>query len=336
MTLEELRPLLENLIDPSLDKTLKETNGIKHLGYDDKKDVIVLIVAMGKLGDIEEKSLRRRIARLVKIDCGYTGLKLQMEEIKVLNSIARSKIKFIGIISGKGGVGKSSVSGNIAYRLAKKGHHVGVIDADIYGASMPTILNFKHEHPHYDDEGKIVPLVKDNIELISTEFFTSPSEPVIWRGAMLNSMISHFFYDVKWNDKTEYVIIDFPPGTGDITMDIKNIVPQTKMLLVTTPHPSACHVAIKSGHAATKLGHEIIGVIENMSYYVNPVNNRREYIFGTGGGKKIAEELNCELIAQIPIGQSKTNTDLFDITETQGRIYDEIADFIIFNTTTNE
>lgn len=336
MTLDELRSLLENLIDPSLGKTLKETDGIKHLGYDDKKDVIVLIVAMGKLGDIEEKSLRRRIARLVKIDCGYTGLKLQMEEIKVLNSIARSKIKFIGIISGKGGVGKSTVTGNIANRLAKKGHHVGVIDADIYGSSMPTVLNFEHKNPHYDDEGKIIPLKKDNIELISTEFFTSPSEPVIWRGAMLNSMISHFFYDVKWHDKTEYVIIDFPPGTGDITMDIKNIVPQTKMLLVTTPHPSACHVAIKSGHAATKLGHEIIGIIENMSYYVNPVNNQREYIFGTGGGKKIAEELNCELIAQIPIGQSKSDTDLFDITETQGRIYDEIADFIIFNTSNNE
>lgn len=332
MTLDELRSLLENLIDPSLGKTLKETDGIKHLGYDDKKDVIVLIVAMGKLGDIEEKSLRRRIARLVKIDCGYTGLKLQMEEIKVLNSIARSKIKFIGIISGKGGVGKSTVTGNIANRLAKKGHHVGVIDADIYGSSMPTVLNFEHKNPHYDDEGKIIPLKKDNIELISTEFFTSPSEPVIWRGAMLNSMISHFFYDVKWHDKTEYVIIDFPPGTGDITMDIKNIVPQTKMLLVTTPHPSACHVAVKSGHAATKLGHEIIGIIENMSYYVNPINNQREYIFGQGGGRKIAEQLNTELIAQIPIGQSKSNTDLFEITETQGKIYDEIADFIILNT----
>ena len=332
MTLDELRNLLENLIDPSLGKTLKETDGIKHLGYDDKKDVIVLIVAMGKLGDIEEKSLRRRIARLVKIDCGYTGLKLQMEEIKVLNSIARSKIKFIGIISGKGGVGKSTVTGNIANRLAKKGHHVGVIDADIYGSSMPTVLNFEHKNPHYDDEGKIIPLKKDNIELISTEFFTSPSEPVIWRGAMLNSMISHFFYDVKWHDKTEYVIIDFPPGTGDITMDIKNIVPQTKMLLVTTPHPSACHVAVKSGHAATKLGHEIIGIIENMSYYVNPINSQREYIFGQGGGRKIAEQLNTELIAQIPIGQSKSNTDLFEITETQGKIYDEIADFIILNT----
>lgn len=332
MTLDELRSLLENLIDPSLGKTLKETDGIKHLGYDDKKDVIVLIVAMGKLGDIEEKSLRRRIARLVKIDCGYTGLRLQMEEIKVLNSIARSKIKFIGIISGKGGVGKSTVTGNIANRLAKKGHHVGVIDADIYGSSMPTVLNFEHKNPHYDDEGKIIPLKKDNIELISTEFFTSPSEPVIWRGAMLNSMISHFFYDVKWHDKTEYVIIDFPPGTGDITMDIKNIVPQTKMLLVTTPHPSACHVAVKSGHAATKLGHEIIGIIENMSYYVNPINNQREYIFGQGGGRKIAEQLNTELIAQIPIGQSKSNTDLFEITETQGKIYDEIADFIILNT----
>jgi ATP-binding protein involved in chromosome partitioning len=287
---------------------------------------------MGRLGGEKEKKFRRDIARIVKVDCGFSGLQLQLEESKIFGSITQKPIHFIGIISGKGGVGKSSVAANIAYRMSKRGYKVGVIDADVYGSSLPTIFEVEHQNPKFDENKKIIPIEHNGIEMISTEFFTNPGQPVLWRGGMLNSMISHFFYDVKWHDKTEYVIIDFPPGTGDITMDIKNIVPQTKMLLVTTPHPSACHVAVKSGHAATKLGHEIIGIIENMSYYVNPINNQREYIFGQGGGRKIAEQLNTELIAQIPIGQSKSNTDLFEITETQGKIYDEIADFIILNT----
>ena len=216
MTIEELKLRLEQIVDPNVGLTLKETKSIKHIGYDEEKDVVTLIVSIAKLGGDNETMIRRAIARVVKLDCNYKGLRLQIEESKVYNSITKKNAKFIGIISGKGGVGKSSIAANIAYRLSKKGIRVGVIDADIYGSSLPTILEVPHQNPTYNDDKKIVPIEKDGIEIISTEFFTDPGQPVIWRGSMLNSMLSHFFYDTKWHDDTEYIIIDFPPGTGDI------------------------------------------------------------------------------------------------------------------------
>ena len=330
MTMDELKQLLEQIIDPTVGKTLKESYGIKHIGYDDEKDVVTLIISIGKLGDDNEKIIRRQIARVVKIDCGFTGLRLQLEESKIYNSITKKDIKFIGIISGKGGVGKSNVAANIAYRLSKKGIRVGMIDADIYGSSLPTILEIPHQTPEYNEEKKIIPIEKDGIEVISTEFFTDPGQPVIWRGSMLNSMLSHFFYDIKWHSDTEYVIIDFPPGTGDIVLDVKNIVPQTKMIIVTTPNVSASHVAVKAGFAVKTLGHDILGVIENMSYYINPINKDKEYIFGKGGGDKVAKSLDTELIAELPINRPKYHQDLYEIDEENGKIYDDIAEFIIF------
>ena len=153
---------------------------------------------------------------------------------------------------------------------------------------------------------------------------------------MLNSMLNHFFYDVKWRPDTKFIIIDFPPGTGDITLDIKNIVPQAKMILVTTPHPSASHVAVKAGHACRSLNHELLGVVENMSYYINPVNNQKDFIFGEGGGQEVARQLDTELIAQLPISRPKRHKDIFDIDELNGQIYDEIADFVILNSNLNK
>lgn len=332
MTIKELKEKLGQLIDPSTNETLASTNSLKHIGYDEEKDMIVLIITMGKIGSDEENQLRRAIAKLVKIDCGFKGLKLEIEETKVFGSIIKRKCQFIGIISGKGGVGKSSVAANIATSLMRKGKKIGIIDADIYGSSIPTILNIKDAHPYYNENKKIVPISNNNMEVISTEFFTEPGQPVIWRGGMLNSMLNHFFYDVAWRDDTDYVIIDFPPGTGDITLDIKTIVPQTKVIVVTTPHPSASHVAIKAGHAAKSLNHEIIGVIENMSYYFNKASNTKDFIFGEGGGNLVAEGLDTELIAQIPISTPKNSNEIFELSEENGKIYDNIADYIIFNT----
>lgn len=332
--LTNLKNDIESLIDESCGKSLKETEGLKHISIDEGKDIVTVIVGLGVLSEPFETNIKRAIAKLVKLDYNHKGLKITIEESRVFNSIVTKKdITFIGIISGKGGVGKSSVAANIAYRMAKKGIHVGLIDADIYGSSLPTILGIEHRKPDYDSNKKIIPLKKDGIELISTEFFTDPSQPVIWRGSMLNSMISHFFYDTKWSDETSYVIVDFPPGTGDIMLDIKNIIPSMKMLLVTTPHPSASHVAVKAGSACKTLGHEILGVVENMSYYTNPVTTDKEYIFGEGGGLKVSQDLGTEFICQLEISVPKDGTDIFDISEPNGKVYDELAEYIIYKTT---
>ena len=139
----------------------------------------------------------------------------------------------------------------------------------------------------------------------------------------------HFLYDMAWNKKMEYMLIDLPPGTGDVLIDMKSFVPQAKMILVTTPHPSASHVAIKAGYAANKLEHEILGVVENMSYYYNEANKKNEYIFGQGGGQMVASSLGVELLCQIPINQPIHHVSLYESDEKIGQIYDDIADLIV-------
>ncbi|MCI6013668.1 MAG: Mrp/NBP35 family ATP-binding protein [Coprobacillus sp.] len=256
---------------------------------------------------------------------GFTGIKITFEEKRIIESIVKSNVKFILIESGKGGVGKSTVSANIAYALRRMGKKVGIIDADIYGSSIPQILEMKHAYPKADENGKIVPLEAYGMEVISTEFFAEEGKPVIWRGAMLNSMIQNFFYEVVWNRDIEYMIVDCPPGTGDIALDLRNIVPTAKAIIVTTPHPSASHVAIKAGYTSMQLKHQIIGVIENMSYFVNPVNGEKENIFGQGGGELVAEKLNSELLCKLPIEQPKHHLSLFESDEESGQIYDNLA-----------
>lgn len=330
MNINIIKETLEKVIDPTLKKTLEETEGIKHLNYDEETKIVTAIIAIGKKDPDVEKDIRREIAKLVKLDLGCNGLKLEIEEHKVYNGITRRPVTFIGIASGKGGVGKSTVTANLAYRFMKKGYNVGVIDADIYGSSIPTLLEMEHENPKMDYNKKIIPLKKDKIEVISTEFFTKPGQAVIWRGGMLNSMLNHFFYDVAWNDKMQVMLIDLPPGTGDVALDVKNAVPQAKMIIVTTPHPSASHVAVKAGYASKSLEHELVGVIENMSHFINPANGNKEFIFGTGGGIKTAVNLETELLAQIPINQPKKHQALYKIDEEIGRIYDDLVDDLIF------
>lgn len=214
MTTKEVRERIEHLVDESTNKTLKESNAIRHLGIDDEKNQVVLIIAMGKTGGEEENKLRREIARIIKLDLGFRGLKIQFEETRKLEGIGNRNVKFIIVASGKGGVGKSTVACNLAYALVRKGKKVGIIDADIYGSSVPQILEMQHEYPKADQNEKIIPFHAFGIELMSTSFFTDEGRPVIWRGAMLNSMMQNFFYQVKWSRDLEYMIIDSPPGTG--------------------------------------------------------------------------------------------------------------------------
>jgi ATP-binding protein involved in chromosome partitioning len=329
MTTKEVRERIEHLVDESTNKTLKESNAIRHLGIDDEKNQVVLIIAMGKTGGEEENKLRREIARIIKLDLGFRGLKIQFEETRKLEGIGNRNVKFIIVASGKGGVGKSTVACNLAYALVRKGKKVGIIDADIYGSSVPQILEMQHEYPKADQNEKIIPFHAFGIELMSTSFFTDEGRPVIWRGAMLNSMMQNFFYQVKWSRDLEYMIIDSPPGTGDIMLDLKNLAPGAEVLIVTTPHLSASLVATKAGLAAKQLKQSLIGVVENMSYYLNPATKEKEFIFGSGGGLKVAQNLGSELLAQIPINQPKHHLSLFESDEPTGEIYDDLATLIL-------
>lgn len=329
MNTKTIKEKLELLVDPATNKTLGESAAIKHIGIDPEKNLVILIIAIAKTGGDEEKTLRREIAKICKLELGFTGVKIQFEEKRKIESITNRNVKFVIVSSGKGGVGKSTVACNIAYALARKNKKVGLIDADIYGSSVPQILEMKHEYPTGNAEGKIIPFKSFGIEFMSTEFFAEPGKPVIWRGAMLNSMMNNFFYEVNWSKDLDFMIIDSPPGTGDIALDLRNIVPDADVLIVTTPHLAASHVATKAGTAAKQLKHNILGVIENMSYYTNPVNGQKDYIFGKGGGEQVAIQLDTELLAQIPINQPKHHLSLYESDEEAGQLYDDLAALLI-------
>ncbi|EFM11455.1 ATPase-like, ParA/MinD [Paenibacillus curdlanolyticus YK9] len=210
-----------------------------------------------------------------------------------------SGTKFIAIASGKGGVGKSTVTVNLAVALARAGKRVGLIDADIYGFSVPDMMGIE-ERPQVDGD-RIIPIERFGVKVMSMGFFVEDNSPVVWRGPMLGKMLRNFFAEIEWGE-LDYMLLDLPPGTGDIALDVHQIIPQSQEIIVTTPHATAAFVAARAGAMAIKTEHAIVGVIENMSYYVSTQTGEKEYVFGRGGGARLAEQLNAELMAQIPLG----------------------------------
>ncbi|MCX6829588.1 MAG: P-loop NTPase [candidate division Zixibacteria bacterium] len=204
--------------------------------------------------------------------------------------------RIIAVASGKGGVGKSTVTSNLAAVLGQRGYKVGVLDADVYGFSIPRILGMEGKPTMIDDH--IVPLRKDNLQVISMGFFVEEDAPVIWRGPLLHKAINQFLTDVLW-DKCDFLFLDLPPGTGDVTLTIAQSLPRAELLVVTTPQPVASHTAGRVAKLAEKTNLRVIGVIENMSYYES--NGAKEYIFGKDGGKALAMALKVPFLGEIPI-----------------------------------
>ncbi|MFU8786848.1 MAG: P-loop NTPase, partial [Candidatus Izemoplasmataceae bacterium] len=289
-----------------------------------------LVIALEKVDDPTKQAVTRSIAKVIKLDLKYKGLKIDFQLRKLESSILSKdkKVKYIGIASGKGGVGKSTVAANLALALSRLGKKVGIIDADIYGCSIPNIFDMKIQLPKADENEKIIPFKEKGLEIISTEFFMQDGKPLMWRGPMLGKMLNHFFYDVGWDENLDYLIIDLPPGTGDVAMDIQKLIPECKMLIVTTPHQSASHVAVKAGWAAKEMKHQLLGVVENMSYFKH--NGEKLNIFGENGGKVVAEKLETDLIAQIPIGHPESgHHSLFEMHEEIGVHYLGLANKMI-------
>ncbi|MFA7127022.1 MAG: P-loop NTPase, partial [Bacilli bacterium] len=264
MRIKQIREAIEQLIDLSRQQTLKELNAIKHIGIDDEKKAVILIITIGALGGQAEHSLKKEIARTIKLGLGYQGVRIQFEEEKCVIS---SKTKFIIIASGKGGVGKTTITVNLATALARIGKKVAIIDADIHCSMVPRMMEMEITQPDITEQGRIRPFNKNGIEVMSTEFFSEKGKPILWRGALIKSMLSNFFFQVDWNPELEYVLIDMPAGTGDAMNDISEMIPSASVLLITTPHPVATEITVKTGLGYKELHHELIGLVENMSYY---------------------------------------------------------------------
>ncbi len=203
----------------------------------------------------------------------------------------------LAISSGKGGVGKSSVTTNLSVALADRGLRVAAVDADVWGFSMPRMLGISAPPGLIDDV--IIPPESYGVRLISMGFFAREDQAVIWRGPMLHKALEQFLTDVYWGE-LDYLVVDMPPGTGDISLSIAQFLPRAEVLVVTTPQPAAQRVAQRAAAMAAKVDLEVIGVIENMSWFTGDDAKRYE-LFGAGGGEELAGELGVPLLAQIPL-----------------------------------
>ena len=208
-----------------------------------------------------------------------------------------SRTRVVAITSGKGGVGKSSVTTNLAVALAGTGRSVGVLDADVWGFSIPRMLGITH--PPVVIEESILPPAAHGVRAVSMDYFVGDDQAVIWRGPMLHKAIQQFLEDVFWDDP-EFLLVDMPPGTGDVAISMSQFLPRAQVIVVTTPQPTAQRVAKRAALMAKKVNQEVIGVVENMSWFTGDDGTRYQ-IFGEGGGAALAAELGLPLLGQIPL-----------------------------------
>jgi ATP-binding protein involved in chromosome partitioning len=213
------------------------------------------------------------------------------------NPFTDSRTRVLAIASGKGGVGKSSVTTNLSIALAQRGKRVAALDADVWGFSMPRMLGVTHPPGLIDDV--IVPPAAHGVRLISMGFFAQEDQAVIWRGPMLHKALEQFLTDVYWGDN-DYLVIDMPPGTGDVSLSISQFLPRAEVIVVTTPQPAAQRVAQRAAAMAAKVDLDVIGVIENMSWFRGDDGKRYE-LFGSGGGAELAAQLGVHLLGQVPL-----------------------------------
>lgn len=329
LTREQIQELLQSITDPELGKSLVELQLIRDIMI--KEDRISLTIVCLNSDEQIRVGLEQKVRELLE-ENGATNVHIRLRdatdyersllrgegESEVQEADQEGKLKghaagleghelinensgvnFIAVASGKGGVGKSTVTVNLAVALARKGKKVGLIDADIYGFSIPDMMGI--EEGPIVEEGTIIPVERFGVKVMSMGFFIRENSPVIWRGPMLGKMLRQFFSDVGWGE-LDYMLLDLPPGTGDVALDVHQMLPHSKEIIVTTPHATAAFVAARAGSMALQTDHEIIGVIENMAYYECSGCGKKDYIFGRGGGARLAETLHTELLAQVPLG----------------------------------
>jgi ATP-binding protein involved in chromosome partitioning len=302
--LEILRPVQ----DPELQKSLVELNMIRNVTIDDGNVsfTLVLTTPACPLREFIVEDCQKAVQTLpgvTSVTVDVTAETPQQKSLPDRQSITNVK-NIVAISSGKGGVGKSTVAVNVAVALAKTGAKVGLLDADIYGPNAPTMLGLSTAQVKVQQSagGDILePVFNHGIKMVSMGFLIDPDQPVIWRGPMLNGIIRQFLYQVAWGE-LDYLIVDMPPGTGDAQLTLSQAVPIAGAVIVTTPQTVSLLDARRGLKMFQQMGIKVLGIVENMSYFIPPDQPDRSYdLFGSGGGEKTAKELNISLMGCVPL-----------------------------------
>src|SRR6201996_9200524 len=313
-TREQVTQALRSVIDPELRRDIVELEMVRSIEVH-PNGVVDVMVSLTTPGCPIRNHFQTGVAQAVGGLEGVTGVNVSFdvlsgdEKAALGRKLGRGGLpegalaqvsNVICIGSGKGGVGKSSVTANLAAALAAEGKRAGVLDADVWGYSQPRMLGVGAQRPRVNGERKLIPIeAHEGISVMSIGFFVEQDAAVVWRGPMLHKALQQFLEDVAWGE-LDYLLIALPPGTGDVSMTLAQLLPQAKFIIVTTPQPVAQKVAARSAEMAAKLKLEIAGVIENMSGFVTPGGDRFQ-IFGEGGGQLLAEELDVPLLAKVPL-----------------------------------
>ncbi|HEX9377545.1 MAG TPA: Mrp/NBP35 family ATP-binding protein [Actinomycetota bacterium] len=314
-TEDQVRQALRQVLDPEIGKPIEDLGMLQGIRVDDGTVTvqILLTVAGCPLKDRIDRDVRGAVAPLegvrhIEVLLGEMTGDQRQQMVTSLRGGAGpqqqqtfftdGKTSVIAVASGKGGVGKSSVTVNLAAALAAEGHRVGVLDADVWGFSVPRMMGVSGQPVGFNN--MILPLESHGVRIISMGFFVSEEQPVIWRGPMLHKAVQQFLGDVYWGE-IDFLLCDLPPGTGDVSLSMASFLPGASMLVVTTPQEAARKVAERAGKMAAQVKQRVVGVVENMSWFVCPHCGEREFIFGQGGGQEAADTLGVPLLGQVPL-----------------------------------
>lgn len=306
LTLDSVMGALRAVVDPELKKDVLTLGMVRDLKIEG--ETVSLRLAM----PTPMRPVQPAVANGVRE--ALTKLGARHVEVRVDNTVPKPRpaaakqgvpgIKHIvAVTSGKGGVGKSTVSANLATALAKLGHKVGLLDSDVYGPNIPTMMGI-HDLPQARQDEKrgelIIPLEAYGVKVMSMGFLTKGDQPLVWRGPMLHSVVNQFLSNVDWGE-LDYLIVDMPPGTGDVQLSLTQLVPVSGAVVVTTPQEVSLQDVRKAILMFEKVGVPILGIVENMSYFVCDSCDKRHEIFGSGGGHRLAEKYRTHLLAELPL-----------------------------------
>jgi ATP-binding protein involved in chromosome partitioning len=310
---DQIMGALQSVIDPELHRSIVELDMVRSVELN-ANGVVDVTVSLTTPGCPIKGHFQSSVAQAVSALDGVTHVNVYFDVLSdaqkaaLQQKLGRGSLpagalaqvsNVICVGSGKGGVGKSTLTANLAAALAAEGRRVGVLDADVWGYSIPRMYGLGATRPSVSAQRMIIPLESNGVKVMSIGFFVEEDAAVVWRGPMLHKALTQFLQDVDWG-ALDYLLVDLPPGTGDVSMTLAQLLPQALFLIVTTPQPTAQKVARRAAQMANKVQLGIAGVVENMSSFTTPSGERFE-IFGEGGGAELAEELDVPLFGKVPL-----------------------------------